>query len=337
MCNSSEAQGKNQNSKKKVIQVILLRHGEREDEAWINDKKLSKVIFRSAKSWIDPYLTVKGHVQAREAFQALSSSSSLGKTMVFCSPTRRTLATAMGITNYDDDATKKDVYVLNGLCECAGFVRALGGSERLSDMGWLVGATKENQELKRKILQEMRLRHKTSTITFQNEKYQDPSVQFWIPSQSERNDTNSEIKNDDIRTFEPMFQSKNDDNHRDNRTNNNYFGDKIEKGKQLFSKRRSTSMGKKKELPQNLYIQSVQNAVILAERNGNDTCIIVTHREGIQNLVHHTTSTMNEDHEISTPYCAVASFSATLTEKEKIDWMFHNVSSYQDFKTPWNM
>ena len=42
---------------KRVLRVILVRHGEREDEAWIEQKKLSKIVFRSAKSWIDPFLT----------------------------------------------------------------------------------------------------------------------------------------------------------------------------------------------------------------------------------------------------------------------------------------
>lgn len=324
------------NDPKRVIRVILVRHGEREDEAWIEQKQFSKVVFRSAKSWVDPFLTVKGHVQARETFQALSStSSSHGKVVIFCSPTRRTLGTAMGVTNYYHHCTSSssnDVYVLNGLCECAGLIRLMGGSVKVSGMGWLVGASKENEERKETIYQEILLRHKKSkTITSGEQQMEDSHVQFWTPTQTDyRNPHNDDgellLLDHHSITFEPVFRSNSKRDNDDETLNNGER--KMKYKKQMDLKKSITNVTNK--LSYDRYIQAVHDAVILTKMNGYDTCIIVTHREGIQNLVQHTTT--NNDEKFATPYCAVASFSAKVGEENHVEWLCHNVCSYKDFK-----
>ena len=325
---SSTSNNIRRNDQKRVIRVILIRHGEREDEAWIEQKQISKVLFRSAKYWVDPFLTVKGHEQAREAFEALSStSSSLGKVVIFCSPTRRTLGTAMGVTNYDNDCTSKDVYVLNGLCECAGLIRMMGGSVKVSKMGWLVGASEKKEKLEETVREEILLRHKKSKTT-SREQSQDSHVQFWTPTQTDyRNPRNGDGKSDyDSITFEPMFQSNSDCDNDETLTSGQR---KMKYHKQMDPRKPIVNVSNKSSF--NLYIQAVHDAVILTEINDYDTCIIVTHREGIQNLVKHT-STKNDNEKIATPYCAVASFSAKVGEENHVDWLFENVCSYKDFK-----
>eukprot|EP00526_Cylindrotheca_closterium_P010557 CAMPEP_0113617974 /NCGR_PEP_ID=MMETSP0017_2-20120614/9083_1 /TAXON_ID=2856 /ORGANISM="Cylindrotheca closterium" /LENGTH=399 /DNA_ID=CAMNT_0000527439 /DNA_START=697 /DNA_END=1897 /DNA_ORIENTATION=+ /assembly_acc=CAM_ASM_000147 len=158
------------------IQVIFLRHGEREDETEEYDKSQ-----KTRQERVDPALTVLGHQQALGAWRKILTYVPNDKPiMIACSPLRRCIGTAMMVaaaastsnaeddgslvpqfvlptdnTNHQQEQTDNDnddvdmsddtettipMLVMNGLGDCAAQMRHMGGIGKAVKAGWLVCA-----------------------------------------------------------------------------------------------------------------------------------------------------------------------------------------------------
>jgi hypothetical protein len=108
------------------VLVLLLRHGERGDEAGLT------------RDSVDPFLTELGHQQASSAWHHIlrgvnqkapspSSETPLPPTLpflTFSSPLLRTLSTAAALS---DHVPSPQIAILPGLCSCAAYVSHGGG------------------------------------------------------------------------------------------------------------------------------------------------------------------------------------------------------------------
>jgi broad specificity phosphatase PhoE len=149
------------------IRVLVLRHGERSDEV----QHIAKSI-KSEADHFDPLLTSRGYEQARDAMiriysvlrnRAKQTSNPL-QVGVFCSPTRRTIGTALMLTAASSGDSNGDniswqfrspassrtpptpipIVVLNGLCACTSRIQRDGGSLKVIQQGRLPCAAPYN-------------------------------------------------------------------------------------------------------------------------------------------------------------------------------------------------
>lgn len=130
--------------------VLVLRHGEREDEAMGPSQRCRM----STSRRFDPALTTNGHRQAREAWEKISTSllSTLQpkKVAIFASPLRRAIGTAMMASEIkqedwnislpvdtvleekcgedpNPESLAIPIVIWNGLCDCAAQMHRIGG------------------------------------------------------------------------------------------------------------------------------------------------------------------------------------------------------------------
>lgn len=160
-------------AKIRQIQVILLRHGEREDETEDYDPS-----HKTKQERADPSLTVLGHQQALGAWRKILAYVPNDKPiMIACSPLRRCIGTAMMVAaaavpksnaedgtsipqfvlpidnayhqgQSDDDGLDMasdaertiPMLVMNGLGDCAAQMRHMGGIGKAVKAGWLACA-----------------------------------------------------------------------------------------------------------------------------------------------------------------------------------------------------
>ncbi|CAJ1925515.1 unnamed protein product [Cylindrotheca closterium] len=150
-------------TKIRQIQVILLRHGEREDEAEAYDKSQ-----KTQQERVDPALTVLGHQQSLGAWRNILAYVPNDKpVMIACSPLRRCIGTALmvaaaALTSNPEEKVPKivlptddvndqqdtaegaektiPVLVMNGLGDCAAQMRHMGGIGKVVKAGWLACA-----------------------------------------------------------------------------------------------------------------------------------------------------------------------------------------------------
>ncbi|CAB9497516.1 expressed unknown protein [Seminavis robusta] len=148
----------NGNNDVRTIRVILLRHGEREDEAEDYDKHQ-----RSRRDRIDPFLTAFGHRQALNAWKQILralqevSDDDTKPMLLATSPLRRCIGTAMMVaaaqaqtestlqfvlpsqqaTGTQDAKNPIPLLVMNGLGDCAAQMQHMGGIGKVIQAGWL--------------------------------------------------------------------------------------------------------------------------------------------------------------------------------------------------------
>ena len=139
----------------KHVTVLLLRHGEREDEAMkksmsMEERKRYSLLPRSIRREhsMDPSLTRKGYEQASTAWQnilnSLQQRGTETKVTIVCSPLRRCIGTALMMSNtppngsalldwwslypFWNDMKVVPILVMNGLCSCASAIERFDGN-----------------------------------------------------------------------------------------------------------------------------------------------------------------------------------------------------------------
>ena len=100
-----EGISRNASRGQQAVDLFIVRHGERADEAVsrayvqylekIPKEKQKHVMPMLPIDSIDPQLTAKGHLQAYQSFSQLLPALEGRKVAVFCSPLRRAVGTAL--------------------------------------------------------------------------------------------------------------------------------------------------------------------------------------------------------------------------------------------------
>eukprot|EP00978_Attheya_sp_CCMP212_P047943 scaffold452290_cov63-Attheya_sp.AAC.1 len=324
------------------VKVFVVRHGEREDEAFaqafLNEQKCiwnakpgPKITFNGAMAkgmippvpktdTLDPLLTARGHAQAQESFSALMNVLGGRQVAIFCSPLRRAIGTALMAgtvvsndsvswplpnvmeSNYSTDDSIP-ITVLNGLGDFASKVYHSGGSSVLVPTGSLRCA-------------DMAANNGTHTSPFVQGLAEMPShkvggskeaknVRFW------KRDARSGCK---VNTFVPM-------SHPISPSSKSFL--QIDRFPNHPLQR-----SKKRLVPPESPLNAVDEAVRLTIDRGCDTCVIVAHREAIHDMA----EMCNYFGHVGTPYCCIGSFDAVCDKHYHVEYNFSNVWAAHNFE-----
>lgn len=159
----SSQTAKNSSFATRSIRVLLLRHGEREDETESYDKRQ-----HSRRERVDPALTALGHRQALHAWEnilaCLPPNDDIKPVFVATSPLRRCVGTAsmvaaaaagkvrFGLPSTTSSDTTPDgstipILIMNGLGDCAAQMQSMGGIGKVVQGGWLQCAASPANDL----------------------------------------------------------------------------------------------------------------------------------------------------------------------------------------------
>lgn len=334
---------------------------------------------------IDPPLTPQGHFQAHLAFsnfsRALAEDGKRRKIAFFCSPTKRTIGTALmtssatrilrersdlfdlnfsiqqregneessdcngGIdapTNLDRDdcaAASNDtvglcamecgepipITVLNGLSSCAARVNRCGGGDAATKEGHLPCADLAANN-----------GSSYSPMSIELEKMRERCRQVLSHTKNSTNNS-SRVATDTVRfgkidkktgVWLPMsapVTALSFPELQHNKAPNNYTT------LPLFNEDAVTFPGDCLDRGNEGFLEAVDRAVCLAYSKGCNTVVLVSHREGIRELLDRWGNNgFNVPRRFS--YCCIASFKAkVLQEKNTVRWCFHGVREYDDF------
>lgn len=302
----------------KEITLLLLRHGERADEA--ARKNGGSLGPRSGKDRMDPDLTEEGHLQASEAIEKIVPFLSGNKRVaIFSSPLKRTIATAAMIgmhsqtqVNFvvpDCDEQEKaiPIVVMNGLSDCAAHVGYAGGAHAAVRDGFIDGAAMaaNNCSSQSPIVKMM------STIPHLHQLKR--PIQFY---------------KEDRDGFIPMTAPIGGLTNEELLTGHSSATVQDASPKNVETIQEETTPVARHAWHDS-FDQTLQRIVRLAAAGDCDVCVLVTHREGIRDLV----AKIQPHCRISTPYCCIGKFSASLQDDDDVHWEFHDVKQYQKFES----
>jgi len=354
---------------KKNVRVLLVRHGEREDEAENRHRKHKNLRPRSTKDKLDPSLTIEGYDQAAGAFsnliQALSlnqnktKEESKGKIALFSSPLRRTVGTALmvataitdgeeckistqlpllasnkvGSDEGEDIPSNIPIVVMNGLCDCAAYVVKSGGAHAAVTKGLIDCAARSfndwTENSGTSFIPALKLITKTAYQSQSGQSLRNSSnVQFW-----------RETNNDNFSPMTAPFLPIKDESLIPSMSTN-------ERTTNVIDEALPGEYTVVNEKNHNDFLQTVNRAVYLTVHAGLDTCVIVTHREGIRYLANNVCG-LRLPHGLKTPYCCIGSFRADVKfnmpspsssgggkhKMYSVKWTCHSVTPFQDFET----
>mmetsp|Transcript_11875 Transcript_11875/g.18218 ORF Transcript_11875/g.18218 Transcript_11875/m.18218 type:complete len:353 (-) Transcript_11875:74-1132(-) len=320
---SSEQTMSLSSSSGKEISVLLLRHGEREDEVNLYENPEDYKLL-SKKEKLDPPLTSTGYDQAAEAFSKIfrtNSSQNEKPTALFCSPLKRTVGTALMVASAVDNKNNSHIVLptnaegkssptnsipivmMNGLCHCAARVYNIGGarvavSKGLVDCAFNDTLASTLPSLLRTMRQGQSLRDGQSLPS---------TVQFW--------------KEDSNTSFAPMTDS---------------FSILTNPTMMI-----SENNGEKQHITDDDFHRTVNRAVFQTAQAGLNKCILVTHREGIRYFAR---TVCRDTSRFSTPYCCIGKFRAKIeyyTDNDtdsnsstsyKVEWKFFGVTQFENFQ-----
>ena len=324
----------------KTTLVLMLRHGEREDEVmprWQRDEM-------SEARRFDPVLTLNGHQQAREAWKNISLALNAiqpKKVAIFTSPLRRTVGTAMmasealqdnwkvslptnsreghehhhhELENENGSAVEIPIVIWNGLCDCAAQINRCGGHRNAIKTGYVSCAATEHvtpdsfsESSMAKTWSEMRRYALESALVNNHEAAGRYPIRFWKVSPYKWNLILVPM------TPKLYVQADADETLADD----NKFS--VE--------------------PSDLHVvhkggdcePAVDHVVRHALLTDCDVCIIVSHREEIRD---HMPISDGKSNKAKLPYCCVGVFSVFMHSSEvnrsKLHWRLHEVRPYQD-------
>jgi len=303
----------------KEITVLLVRHGERADEAArINGGSLGS---RSTKDRIDPCLTEEGHEQAKEAFAQIAPFLESKRAAIFVSPLQRTMATAVMVGMCEgvnvhvppcdeegDDARPAVIplVVMNGLCDCAAHVLMVGGAYRAIQAGFVDCAVMTANDGS---IDSPLVRMLDQIPALQNLKR---PIQFY-----------KEHGNSFIAMSHPMGGSAGNDGLRTSQQ---------ESANDVLSTAPTIPLDSARAAHSeidHLFTKTMDRIVHIANRYDCDVCIVVTHREGIHDLI---ARTKKRSEGVKTPYCCIAKFVAQVPEGSRVVWRFDEVVPYKAFE-----
>lgn len=312
---------KNNHATKKKITLLLLRHGERADEVAQNPRKSRGS--KSRKERMDPDLTSVGCRQAAEAFDKIMPCLRGKKVGVFTSPLRRTMATAAMIGMYKRVADENldfaipggtsssesiPIIVVNGLSDCAAHVRAAGGAYAAVRDGYVDGAAMAANDcsIQSPIMQLMKSIQEMSNLNHPVQFYKETGPGFVAMTNPIGESTTNEesLQQQQVTSSDTQGLLAHPTN------------------KEL------DIMPAARKRQDDFFFQTLRRIVRMATANDCDVCVLVTHREGIRDLV----ANIQPGLRVSTPYCCIGRFSAQLQDDDTVQWEFHDVLQYQKFK-----
>uniref|UniRef100_A0A7S4AQW6 Phosphoglycerate mutase family protein n=1 Tax=Pseudo-nitzschia australis TaxID=44445 RepID=A0A7S4AQW6_9STRA len=335
------------------IELYILRHGEREDEA-IKKEFYSRRAHRSVErepttDSRDPMLTGRGHCQAYESFARLTDTLLFDdgggprKIAVFSSPLRRVVGTALMIGTVSTQSKNKimlefpsiseknrsgtngdaigsiPVTILNDLGNSAANIFKYGGVQELVPKGFLRCASMDAND---GTDASPFVRAVTSMPVNQLMEYDKikncKPVQFWKRRQDE---AGSWLYSPMSKPVNPVSQNK------------WQGGDGFCYPSTSIRKNHVLLLSKNPLL-------AIDEAVVATADRGCNVCIVVAHRETIRDLA---AEKCNYFGSLPTPYCCIGSFAASIaagvTDDDDIQgaatvkYHFHNVWSTEAFGT----
>jgi hypothetical protein len=273
----------------RTIRVILIRHGEREDESEEYDRHL-----HTRKERVDPALTIPGYRQALHAWQHVLKLMPNQRAVIVTSPLRRCLGTAamaaaaMSTLKSSEitfrlpatdlgpsDGNNIPIVIMNGLCDYAKQIQHMGGAGNVVENGWIDCAASPTNDLEESLLYPTLLQQSLSRITqtshrvaSETEHYNKGEIctlQFW----RERNyEFQKPLTAKDVA---PLTASDTLLGHAQSITS---VTSADKKQPCLFA---SNAPANEENCEKTL-----ERAVLLSARAGMETCIAVTHRETIR-------------------------------------------------------
>ena len=316
------------------IKLLLVRHGEREDEA--------EHATHPPQDNLDPLLTRRGHMQARDSFRAISRAlPENSRVAVFSSPLRRAIGTSLmlGTVAFDDDKNIQwsspvgddsvdprviPVTVLNGLGDFAARVNRLGGTDALVPQGLIRCGTMPSNDGSEDSPFVRSLRTMPSHSAGRDRKAS--RVEFWTPLGARMS-----------RPIDPRcveYQPETNADKTSELHKQTAYKDALRRTEKV---RRQSTLGspltQAKPSPPDP-IGAVDEAIRITAARGCDTCIIVAHREGIRDLA----ALCSNVYKLRTPYCCIGSFGATLTARSRVGaasrvtYNFWNVWPFEAFR-----
>lgn len=327
--------------------VVLLRHGEREDEV-MNPTQRHRL---SASRRLDPALTPLGHKQAREAWAVISSalsSTKPKKVAIFTSPLRRAVGTAMMVSetflenwkvslpsncsenengegNNDDRAATREIPIViwNGLCDCAAQINRLGGHRNAIETGYISCAASEyitphtfSETSMAKTWGEMTEAAMEST-PMNSARASPYPIRFWKSSPYKNNEV--------LVPMTPRLHLERQGGPPSNRES--------AAGKSLVDPTSSHTV--QDPIDGEQPIDHVVRQALMADC---DVCIIVSHREEIRDLYKYRCQQPELRKHL--PYCCVGVFSVSMEHREEcrdslhLNWRFHDIKPYKDLTAP---
>lgn len=290
------------------ITILLLRHGERADEAV--RKNGGSLGPRSTKERMDPALTELGHEQATEAFGHIVPFLEKKNAAIFVSPLRRTMATAAMIGMHESvNIAERDIplIVMNGLSDCAAHVKHAGGAYRAVRDGYIDGAVMDSNDGSKdsplmKMLAQMPMLQKLKR-PIQYHKVDDSCdlIPISEPINGDSSVARAATHGEDVTPTSALPLA-----HSPSTT--------------------SCSVGTSND---DSFTSTIKRVTRIAAIRGLDTAIVVTHREGIRALANDISRTYQR---FRTPYCCIGKF-AVRVDNDGIDvgWRFDGVVPYEEF------
>jgi len=320
--------------------VLVLRHGEREDEVMSRQQREQM----SASRRFDPALTPKGHQQAREAWVRISlllDRMKPKKVAVFTSPLRRAVGTAIMISETTQENWKVSlpvdskelggqeiveqkyastewtgntipIVIWNGLCDCAAQIGHSGGHRNAIETGFMSCAATQDltpatfsESSMATTWREMMDYTRTNTSNDCSNGASSPT-QFWKVSPHRW-----------YNALVPMTPKLHLRRGIDDPTPSSSGSTVIHK---VHDERDNES--------------EINQVVHHALLTGCDVCIIVSHREEIRDLC--TICFQKPHSRMHLPYCCVGIFSVSMemsngvTGLSQLDWRCHDVTAYQN-------
>ena len=282
------------------VNVLVIRHGERADEAGLSNDSL------------DPILTDKGIIQGSSAFKNVLEmlEGREGGFQVFSSPLQRAFMTAKALellTSSSSSQENVQVKIIPGLCACAAAVRHKGGFKKLRKCRlFAVFIHVSVIILFALIINERRFASNNSLLPLFSHS-QAPRVLRDIAKRANEISVSHVMEPSELPKPNVTFE---------------VISDETAKTDQFLS--------------------ACNYAVRETIRLGKQTCVIVTHREAIRDLVslcssssgNKTTSTKTKPKKLHLPYCCVAHFVVAAKDdgggfERTPTWKFKNVHEYE--------
>ena len=333
----------------KIITVHIIRHGEREDEAIRRQRRAERRQrpissleqerpTKTISDFLDPPLTDEGYRQAMCAFQQIrrtyDTAGEKRRLALFASPLRRTVGTALMISACDFLSSSFamvpvqvgvppgsneqwamrnciPIIVLNGLCDCAAAVKKMGGAARLVQQGLIPCADQvvNDGSLDCPFAQVIRpMLERSSAIPPMGTKLD--QIQFFRIV-DDAGDGRGEGADRLCRTLSPLSPAGTAACKVSRKTfpNTKAVGEAID--------------------AQESFLEALDRAVLWTLSNKCDTAIVVSHREGIRDLLERCGMAR---YSVVQPYCCIATFQAEFTPMNgMLRWTLIRVSRFEDF------
>mmetsp|Transcript_24431 Transcript_24431/g.57310 ORF Transcript_24431/g.57310 Transcript_24431/m.57310 type:complete len:334 (-) Transcript_24431:40-1041(-) len=318
---------------------FVMRHGERLDEALLRKGQPVPKEIR-----VDPPLTRDGHLQAQQAFkhlaQALEEDGKPRKMAFFASPTRRTVGSSLMVSGsrrlrmrtdlfdldfFSDDERQKcgqeyttttiqsqqnrpiPITVLNGLGSCAAAIHRCGGGESAARMGMLPCADLPSNDSSKQCpiaveLSDMQRICEQNNLEEEKSTVEADEVQYWKIVHGEMHPMSAPVT---LQQQQPQQQY--------------------------------TDLPKVPTVPsycrqrgKEHFWEALDRAVLLAASKGCDTVVVVSHREGVREMLDRWGSN-GFDVPSRLNYCCIASYKVKVYKDRSCRWCFHGASDYQCF------